>query len=43
VLDGFTIACATGAVRITTAQREGKRALPVAEVLRGLALGDRLA
>ncbi|MBR2575335.1 MAG: methionyl-tRNA formyltransferase [Loktanella sp.] len=43
VLGGFTIACATGAVRITTAQREGKRALPVAEVLRGLALGDRLA
>lgn len=43
VLDGFTIACATGAVRITTAQREGKRAMPVAEVLRGLALGERLA
>jgi methionyl-tRNA formyltransferase len=43
VLDGFTIACATGAVSITTAQREGKRAMPAAEVLRGLALGDRLA
>ena len=43
VLDGFTIACATGAVSITMAQREGKRAMPAVEVLRGLALGDRLA
>ncbi|WP_322891942.1 MULTISPECIES: methionyl-tRNA formyltransferase [unclassified Yoonia] len=43
VLDGFTIACVTGAVTVTTAQREGKRAMPATEVLRGLALGDRLA
>ncbi|EAQ08042.1 methionyl-tRNA formyltransferase [Yoonia vestfoldensis] len=43
VLDGFTIACATGAVTITTAQREGKRAMPAADVLNGLSLGDRLA
>ncbi len=43
VLSGFTIACADGAVTVTTAQREGKRAMPAAEVLRGLDLGDRLA
>ncbi|MBQ1202422.1 MAG: methionyl-tRNA formyltransferase [Loktanella sp.] len=43
VLDGFTIACATGAVTVTAAQREGKRAMPATEVLRGLSLGDRLA
>jgi methionyl-tRNA formyltransferase len=42
VLDGFTIACGSGAVRITTAQRAGKRPLSAQEVLRGLALGDRL-
>ena len=38
VLSGFTIACGTGAVEITTAQREGKRPLPVAQVLQGLKL-----
>lgn len=38
VLHGFTIACGTGAVEITEAQREGKRPMPVAEVLRGLIL-----
>ena len=43
VLAGFTIACSDGAVTIITAQREGKRAMPAAEVLRGLDLGDRLA
>ncbi|MFN3662558.1 methionyl-tRNA formyltransferase [Yoonia sp.] len=43
VLSGFTIACSDGAVTITTAQREGKRAMPAAEVMRGLDLGDRLA
>jgi methionyl-tRNA formyltransferase len=42
VLDGFTIACGTGAVKVTEAQREGKRAMPAAEVLKGLALPDRL-
>ncbi len=42
VLDGFTIACGTGAVEITEAQREGKRPMPVAEILRGLNLPDRL-
>ncbi len=38
VLEGFTIACGEGAVEITEAQREGKRPMPVAEVLRGLIL-----
>lgn len=42
VLDGFTIACCPGAVEITEAQREGKRPMPAAEVLRGLTLPDRL-
>ena len=38
VLDGFTIACGQGAVEIIEAQREGKRPMPAAEVLRGLTL-----
>jgi methionyl-tRNA formyltransferase len=38
VLHGFTVACGEGAVEITEAQREGKRPMPVAEVLRGLIL-----
>ena len=38
VLDGFTIACGQGAVEILEAQREGKRPMPAAEVLRGLTL-----
>jgi methionyl-tRNA formyltransferase len=42
VLGGFTVACGTGAVEITEAQREGKRPLPVAEVLKGLDLPARL-
>jgi methionyl-tRNA formyltransferase len=43
VLDGFTIACAKGAVRITRAQRPGKKPMDAADVLRGLELGDRLS
>ena len=43
VLSGFTVACGTGAVEVTEAQREGKRPMPVAEVLRGLSLPERLA
>ena len=43
VLHGLTIACGTGAVEITLAQREGKRPAPAAEVLRGFALPDRLS
>ncbi|MGA0542021.1 methionyl-tRNA formyltransferase [Neotabrizicola sp. VNH66] len=42
VLGGFTIACGEGAVEITLAQREGKRPMPAAEVLRGLELPARL-
>ncbi len=42
VLTGFTIACGDGAVEVTEAQREGKRPMPAAEVLRGLILPDRL-
>lgn len=42
VLQGFTIACGTGAVEIIEAQREGKRPMPAAEILRGLILPERL-
>ena len=42
VLGGFTIACGEGAVAILEAQREGRRPMPAAEILRGLALPDRL-
>jgi methionyl-tRNA formyltransferase len=42
VLDGLTIACGTGAVQITLAQREGKRPMEPDDFLRGFALPDRL-
>ncbi|WP_395003828.1 methionyl-tRNA formyltransferase [Cypionkella sp.] len=42
VLSGFTVACGEGAVEITMAQRESKRPMPVAEVLKGLRLPPRL-
>ena len=42
VLDGFTIACGTGAITVTKAQRAGKKAMPAADVLKGLDLGDVL-
>ena len=42
VLGGFTIACGEGAVAILEAQREGRRPMPAAEILRGLSLPDRL-
>jgi methionyl-tRNA formyltransferase len=42
VLGGFTIACGAGALMVTEAQREGKKPLPAAEVLRGLTLPERL-
>lgn len=41
-LGGFVVACGSDAVQITTAQRQGKRAMPVEEILRGLGLPDRL-
>ncbi len=43
VLGGFDIACATGAVRITRAQRPGKKVMDAADVLRGLDLCDVIA
>ena len=42
VLGGFDIACGTGAVRVTRAQRPGKKAMSADEIRKGLALGDRL-
>ena len=39
---GFTIACGSGAVEITRAQREGKRPMEAGEILRGLQLPPRL-
>ena len=42
VLHGLTIACGSGAVEITLAQREGKRPATTGEFLRGYALPDRL-
>ena len=42
VLHGLTVACGDGAVEVLEAQREGKRALPAADFLRGAALPDRL-
>ncbi|RDD73293.1 methionyl-tRNA formyltransferase [Paracoccus versutus] len=38
VLSGFTIACGEGAVEVLEAQREGKRPMPAAEILRGMSL-----
>lgn len=35
VLGGLTVACGTGAVAVTEVQREGKRAMPVAQALLG--------
>ncbi|MDH2328521.1 methionyl-tRNA formyltransferase [Cereibacter sp. SYSU M97828] len=42
VLDGLTIACGTGAVEVTLAQREGKRPMRPEELLRGIVLPERL-
>ena len=39
VLSGFTIACGSGAVAVTRAQRPGKKAMSAEEVLKGLNLG----
>lgn len=38
----FTIACQSGAVEILRAQREGKRAMPAEEFLKGISLPERL-
>lgn len=42
VLSGLTIACGSGAIAITLAQREGKRPMPPDEFLRGTPLPERL-
>ncbi len=42
VIGPFTVACGAGAVAVTEAQREGRRPMPAAEILRGLELPDRL-
>ncbi len=43
VLGGMTIACGTGAVAVTLAQREGKRAAPADTFLRGFAMPDHIS
>ncbi|WP_149140127.1 methionyl-tRNA formyltransferase [Gemmobacter caeruleus] len=43
VLGGLRVACGTGAIEITLAQREGKRAMVPSDFLRGFALPDRLS
>ncbi len=42
VLGGFRVACGSGAVEITLAQREGKRPMEAAELLRGWSVPERL-
>ena len=42
VLQGFDIACGAGALRVLEAQREGKKPMPSAEILKGLVLPARL-
>ncbi len=42
VLPDFTVACGTGAVRVTLAQRAGKRPMTPDDLLRGWALPPRL-
>lgn len=42
VLGGFTVACGSGAVDITRAQRAGKQAMAAEDILRGLVLPPRL-
>lgn len=41
--EGLAVACGNGRVALTVVQREGKRALPTAEALRGLTLPERLS
>ncbi len=43
VLHGFAIACGSGAVEVTEAQREGKRPMPAQDILKGLTLPAVLA
>ncbi|MGC1428003.1 MAG: methionyl-tRNA formyltransferase [Albidovulum sp.] len=43
VLADFKIACGSGAIKVVEAQREGKRPMPAAEILKGMRLPDHLA
>ncbi|MDB6176786.1 methionyl-tRNA formyltransferase [Paracoccus sp. Z330] len=43
VLDGFRVACGTGAVEITQAQRAGKKPMNAQDLLRGWILPSRLS
>lgn len=43
VLQGFTVACGTGAIKVLQAQREGKRPADATEILRGFTLPTLLA
>ena len=43
VLHGFTVACGTGAVEVTEAQREGKRPTATADLLHGFTLPASLS
>jgi methionyl-tRNA formyltransferase len=43
VLNGLTIACGNGAVEVTLAQREGKKPMAAAEILKGLKLPERIS
>ena len=42
-MNGFTIACADGAVAVTRVQRAGKTAMDADQALLGLDLGAKLA
>jgi len=42
VLHGFTVACGTGAIEVLSAQREGKRPMEAADILKGMTLPDHL-
>jgi methionyl-tRNA formyltransferase len=42
ILGGFRIACGHGAIEVLEAQREGKRPMPAADILKGLRLPERL-
>ena len=42
ILNGFTVACGTGAVEITRLQRSGKKPVSTSDALRGMELPERI-
>ena len=40
VLDGFTIACGSGAIEVLEAQRPSKRAMPANDILKALEMPE---